>query len=51
MEPKKIVWVDLSDSQKAELLQRARTYLQEQKHKQKIRLAFLRKFGILPTGN
>lgn len=36
MEIQKIVWLDLSDSQKAEVLKRARTYLKEQKAEAKI---------------
>ena len=46
METQTIIWFDLSDSQKSELLKRARTYLREQKKKQELRLSFLTKFGI-----
>jgi len=36
METQKIIWFDLSDSQKAEVLKRARTYMIEQKTEARI---------------
>jgi hypothetical protein len=54
METQKIIWLDLSDSQKAEVLKRARSYLQEQKVEAKITkygIAVLTKYGIVSKEN
>ena len=50
METQKINWLDLSDSQKAKVLERARTYLQQQIAEAKLCksvIAVLHKHGII----
>ena len=50
METQKFIWVDIPDSQKAKVLEQARTYLQQQKAEAKLRnyaIKVLTKYGII----